>query len=104
MPSKLPGRIRYMLNTQDISIIKGLFEENNAILENRFKEIDDRFDWLGQVLKSRFDAIDERFDEIEEKLDRKLDTEEAYGMFGSHNRRISKLEDDGLHIKRKFGI
>ncbi len=93
-----------MLSPQDITTIKGL--------------IDERFDWLGQVLKSKFDSIDERFeaidrrfdviddrfDMLESKLDRKLDTEVAYGMFGSHDRRISKLEDDSLFIKRKLGL
>lgn len=111
-----------MLSTKDISIIKSLFdekfEENNTLLDKRFvsidkrfevidkrfEEIDERFDWLGQILKDRFDTIDERFDKIEAKLDRKLDTEEAYGMFGSHDRRISKLEDDGILLKRKLGI
>ena len=100
-----------MLSPQDITAIKGL--------------IDERFDWLGQILKIKFDSIDERFDAIdrrfdaidgrldaaddrfdilESKIDRKLDTEVAYGLLGNSDRRISKLEDDSLFIKRKLGL
>jgi hypothetical protein len=86
-----------MLSPQDITAIKVL--------------IDERFDWLGQILKSkfdsidvRFDAADDRFDILESKIDRKLDTEVAYGLLGNSDRRISKLEDDSLFIKRKLGL
>lgn len=108
-----------MLSPQDITVIRGLFQENNALLDKKFeaintkfekiiadldKKFEDRFDWLGQVLKSRFEAIDERFDNIEAKMNNKPGNDEASAWNFRHDQRISLLEDSNRVIKTKLQL
>ena len=72
-----------MLSQQDIVLIKGLFDEQNEKLEQRFEAIDHRLDGIDV----RLDGIDERLDGIDERLDN------HDGQFLAIDKRFKETED-----------
>ena len=79
-----------MLSQQDITIIKGLFDEQNRILDKRFEAIDQRFEAIDQ----RFDAIDQKLadhDRHFEAIDQKLADHDK--QFEKIDKRFNETED-----------
>lgn len=85
------------LSTDDIALIKQLFQAQDNRLDARFEKIDQRFEKLEATMNERFELVDEKIDtildaigtEFNEQSDRVQSVETTVKQ---HDKRIRRLE------------
>ena len=76
-------------------------------IEKSLLRIENALEMLAISNKKQFDVIDQRFDIIEQRLDTKADKKDIQRLgrlFGGHENRISRLEDNMQVVRGKLNF